>query len=260
MAGTAKTTKFLLGTATVMIGPMANLFNFTPALNGIGLVKNFQVTAEPQSIDLTQGVHNNLVYSIVTGADPRASMEVFEYTAANLAYGLGLDGSTYGSFAVSTTTSGLTDGSPTPTSTVNVVSATGLAVNDYIAISDDANGDDIVITRKITAIVSLALTVSPAVGVDIPTGATVKKVNNIPVGKPTDGLFLAAKVVGLLADGTQCIMLFPKIRITRGFTLGFQVNDYGNLPFEFKTLDLVSTDANFSEFVANSKGAIFVQA
>jgi hypothetical protein len=251
MAGTALTDKFMLGAASVMVGPQASLFDLVPSTHGLGMVKNFQITFEPSSIDLTQGINNTTVMSVVNGGDMRAQMEVYEYTAKNLSYGLGLDGSALTTFAVATTTSGITDGSPTPTATVNVTSAAGLSVNDYILIADTAAGDDVVFARKITAIVSNALTVSPSIAVDIPSGATVTKVNAINAGQPTQGLFLGAKIVGKLANGDMCTILLPKVRIVRGFSVGFQTDQYASMPFELKILDLVSTDTNYAEFNPN---------
>jgi hypothetical protein len=90
MAGEAKTNNFMLGTATVMLGPMDDVFDLTPANHSIGLVKNFQLQSQPTFADLTQGIKNTQVYSVHTGNDVRASMEVYEFTAQNLSYALGL--------------------------------------------------------------------------------------------------------------------------------------------------------------------------
>lgn len=91
-AGSAKTNKFNLGAATVMIGPRDQVLDFTPEKNSIGLVKNFSFTSNDQYLDLTQGVRNSVVYSVKTGSEITASMEVYEYTSKNLAYALGLEG------------------------------------------------------------------------------------------------------------------------------------------------------------------------
>ena len=91
-AGSAKTESFNLGAATVMIGPKEDVLDLTPEKHSIGLVKNFSFTSNDQYIDLTQGVRNSVVYSVKTGSEVNASMEVYEYTAKNLAYALGLEG------------------------------------------------------------------------------------------------------------------------------------------------------------------------
>lgn len=91
-AGSAKSESFNLGAATVMIGPKEDVLDFTPEKNSIGLVKNFSFSSNDQYIDLTQGVRNTVVYSVKTGSEITASMEVYEYTPRNLAYALGLEG------------------------------------------------------------------------------------------------------------------------------------------------------------------------
>lgn len=61
MAGEAKSTSFVLGTATVMIGPRADVFELTPEEHSIGLVKNFTLSGDPSYLDLTHGVRNTIV-------------------------------------------------------------------------------------------------------------------------------------------------------------------------------------------------------
>lgn len=91
-AGSAKSEKFNLGCATVMIGPKENVLDLTPEKHSIGLVKNFTFSSNDTYLDLTQGVTNTVVYSVKTGSEITASMEVYEYTSKNLAYALGLEG------------------------------------------------------------------------------------------------------------------------------------------------------------------------
>ena len=91
-AGTARSEAFNLGAATVMIGPKDQVFDFTPEKNSIGLVKNFTFSSSDTYLDLTQGIRNTVVYSVKTGSELTCSMEVYEYTAKNLKYSLGLEG------------------------------------------------------------------------------------------------------------------------------------------------------------------------
>lgn len=255
MAGDAVSDKFLLGQATVMLGPMVDLFNFLPATHSIGLVKNFGITAEASYVELRQGVQNTLAYSVMNGNTVRASAEVYEYTPKNLNYSLGLDGSTVVDATATTTTTALIDGSPTPVSIVPVTSATGLAALDYIMVQQGT--DDIAIVRQIVSIAALNVTVTPAIGVDIAAGATVKKMNLIQVGKLVAQPFLGAKIVGKLANDEPCILYMPKIRITKGFAVSFNVNDYGNLPFELTQHDLLAGDAN-ATFFSGMRAALFI--
>lgn len=249
MAGLANTNDFMLSTATVMIGPQEELFDLNPADHGIGLVKNFTATSEPAYTDLTQGVKNTIVFSVMTQNNVKASMEVYEYTAKNLAYSLGLEGADQmEALSVETTVAapGVTAGSPGVTA-LTVASVTGFAAEDYILINLD-NDDDFVI-RKVTSTAGspTALTVDKALP-DISAGAKVKKVHSIGIGSKEDQPFYAAKVAGKLANGDEVVVLIPKIRITKGFNFAFTTENYANLPLEFTVYDLVPTDTFYTEF------------
>ena len=248
MAGSAKTTNFMIGTATVMLGLPADLYNFKPSTHSIGLVKNFSLTSEPTYVELTQGVQNTIVDSVVTANPVRATFEVYEFSRQNLMYGLGLTGANTATvFTVNTTLSaGVTGGSSVDTCTVT--SATGLAQGDVILIEVDA--DDALLTRKIVSISTNTLTVTPGfpTGVDVPSGATVRKVGRVDVGSKTVQPYYAAAVTGRLSDGTAILIQLPKLRIVKGFNLAFNTNDYGNLPFELSVYDLVAADSLYSDF------------
>jgi hypothetical protein len=249
MAGTAKTTNFMLGSATVMIGQQADLFKLTPALHSIGLVKNFTLTGEPNYIELTQGVQNTVVDSQINANAIRATMEAYEYTAANISYGLGLDGSVVAPF----TTVGSVATQVVGDNTVVVVSVgtgegTPFVAGNTVAI--EINTDDGVLIRKIVSKSSDALTLDYAIptGTTIPVGAKVRKMNVVDIGAKVSQPYLAAQVTGVLGNGDRITLLIPKLRIVRGFSLAFTTQDYGNMPIEFTAYDLVSTDTYFSYF------------
>lgn len=243
MAGEAKTNSFMLGSATVMIGPQADLFTLAPSTHSIGLVKNFTSSSEPQYTDLTQGVKNTIVASVMTSNRVRAQMEVYEYTSKNIAYALGLNGSALSPITTSTTSSAAVTANAT---TITVAQVTGLAANDWVMIQEGT--DDKVFYRRIVSIATNVLTLNAALPVALTSGCTVQKVNQIDVGSSTDQPYLSAKVVGSLADGTEVGLLIPKLRITAGFTLGFTTDNFGNLPLEFTMYDLTSDDANYALF------------
>lgn len=251
--GLAKTSAFMLNTASVLIGSQANLFNLTPTANSIGLVKNFKISAEPSYTELTQGVKNTIVFSVLTKNAVRASMEVYEHTAKTLAYGLGLDGSTGYSVAAATTTSGAV--SPAAT-TIPVTSATGIAANDYIIIN--YGSDDNTLVRRVTTVAALNLTVAatPA-GLTIPSGSLVQKIATVGIGSKVEQPFLSAMIIGGLADGTQGLIAIPKMRITKGFDLDFRTDNYGNMPFEFTIYDQVAADPFYAEFAGDQARAFW---
>lgn len=247
MAGTAKTNDFMLGTATVMIGTPEQLHDLNPTEHSIGLVKNFSITSEPGYTELTQGVKNTIVASVMTSNPVRCSMEAYEFTAKNLSYALGIDGAEdVEAFTTTTTVATPVDGDASPAVSVLAVTlATGIIAGDTIMIV--AGEDDHVVIRKVVSVASNNITVNHALP-DIGAGAVVRKVNVIDVGSKDDQPYYAAKIAGILASGEKVVIEIPKLRIVRGFNMAFATDNFGNLPIEFTVYDLVSTDTLFGEF------------
>jgi hypothetical protein len=242
----------MLGAATVMIGPQKDLFNLNPDDHSIGLVKNFSISGQPAYTELTQGVKNSVVYSVMTGNPVTATMEVYEHTSKNLAYGLGLDGSAMDPIATKTTTNADVPSNIAGTKLLPVASVTDLVIGDWIqALAPGAT--DKVLVARITDVDAVAKTLTiaddQAFDYALPIGSTVQKVNVVGIGSKSDQPFLSAKVVGNLADGTPVALLIPKIRITGGFTLAFKTDSFGNLPYKFQPYDLVSDDPFYDTFL-----------
>lgn len=247
MAGEAKTNAFMLGTATVMLGDREDLFDFTPANHSIGLVKNFNLTVDQSYTDLGQGLTNQTVFSVKTGSKIMATMEAYEYTGKNLTYALGMEGFNAGD---AITASSSIIGTPTPTTTGFTMSAAlvGLAVGDYIKIQTGNN--DQVLVRKVATITGAALTFVDPLPAIPAEGATVAKMNVIPLGSSTacEDTFVAAKIVGTLADCSEVVLLLPKVKVTKGFNMAFNSNDFQNLPLELTVYDLLADDDHYAIF------------
>ena len=248
MAGEAKTTNFAVGTATVMLGPLASLMDLNSANHSIGLVKNLSVNTDATYLELTQGVRNNLVYSVMTGQTTRITAEVYEMTARNLTYGLGLDGTALVAQTAATT---LSTNMNANVALAQMVNGAVFNVSDWISFQPDLTSDEVQF-RKITAIATNNVTVSANVPLLIPAGALVKRMNFINVAGEATPDFLSMKVAGQLADGAPVVMLFPKVRITKGFTMGFNTDNYGNLPFEIAAYAQVPTDPFFATIKAQA--------
>lgn len=244
MAGEAKTNKFMLGTATVMLGPVADLHKLNPTEHSVGLVKNFRIQGTPGYTDLTQGVKNSKVFSVMTSNGITASMEVYEYTAKNLTYALGQEGYSLTGVAAQTT---VTTAATETGNSLTVQAIVGFANGDYISI--DLGNDNVIVRKLNAAPATTTLTFSQPLGVAVPVGAVVRKVASIDIGSKNDQPFLAAKVVGVLADGTKVTLLCPKIRVTNGFSVGFTTDNFDNMPYEFGFYDLVPTDPLYTDFV-----------
>lgn len=246
--GLAKTDNFLISAASLMIGTPANLFNLGAA-NAIGHVRNLKITADQAFVDIEQGTQGSIVMSVRNKNVVRGMCEVREYTAANIAWGLGLTGTSYAPMTVSNTTSAGVTGNGT-VNTITLTSATGFVANDWIMIEASSGAEDDLI-RRISSISTNTLTLNNSIptGTNIASGAAVRKINAVPLadkgGQPP---FLAAKILGQLPNGEKIGILLPKIRITKGFDMPFATNQEASLPFEFSVYDLVSTDTFAATF------------
>ncbi len=249
--GLAMTNRFMLGAATLLIGPQADLFNLTRAEHSVGLIKNFSLTAEPSFTDLSQGVKNTLVYSVMTGNNARASAEVYEFTFRNLAYVAQMNGATaVAQTNIETTLSAAVVGSEvTPATTMTLTSATGFTEGDWVLIQDPLVPDDAIV-RKIATLAADVATTNPNIQRNLAAGSVVRRVNFVDVGSKEDQPFFAAMVLGTLADGTEISVALPKIRVTNGLNLSFQTNDYGNMPVELGIYDLTPADPHYAIFGA----------
>lgn len=250
MAGEALTDSFMLGTATIMLGTQANLMNLTTA-DSIGLAKNVTPKSTPSFTDLTQGVKNTLVYSVMTGNDVTVDAEMYEYTSQNLAYALGLDGSGIEPLSDASTVATAIAAPTSPALTVATLTlATGggahFEPDDYIFI--EPGQQDQVIVRQVLSIATDTLTLSSGMPIGIPAGSKVRKVNVVPVGSLEDQPYLACKIVGVLANGDPIAMLLPKVRITSGISLAFKTDKFDFIPLQLKVYDLVATDPLYTMF------------
>lgn len=263
MPGLAKTDKFLLSTATVMIGAMTDLHNLNPAAHSIGLVKNFQLSMEPEYTELTQGLTNAVVMSVRTSEPVRASMEVYEYTLRNITYAAGLDasGTAYD------TISGLALSTASISAAATAIVVAGdvtltYPVGSFIFIqAGTGDNSDIVHIAKVSAVAYASPnTTITFTGYAIPTGVTFpvgSRVGKIVKTPLSSGVIfqpeLCAKVVGTLPKNNEPFtILFPKIKITNGLNIAFDSGQFTNLPFEFTPYAGVSTDPFYSEYGAAS--------
>ena len=245
MAGEARSINFAVGTATIMLGAPADLRNFTPATHSIGLVKDVKVMAEASYIKLTHGVRNSVVHSIKTGEPVSMGASIYEYNAKNWTYALGFAGYDVALTAASTNVTTAVAANPAGEDTITVASAASFNVGDYVMLQ--VGFDDRVYPRRVAAKTTTTLTFdADFVDIAIPLGATVRKCSIVPIGRKSEQPFLAAKIVGSMADNVEVCIEIPKLRVTKGFDLTFQTSDYANMPFEFDVYDLVPADPEYA--------------
>lgn len=256
MAGEAKSSDFLLSTATVMIGPSSKVMELTPALHSVGLVKNVQASSEPQYTELTQGVEALVVASVQTGSQSKISAEVYEYTARNLAYACGVD-ATGTNFDPSTDSmtlaTALTGASASATIALGTGGGAKFSPGDWGVIQDTSVGDRLHVFR-VGSISTDTLTL--AAGYSVPVGqaytpqtTTIYKVRALDVGPKTAQPTFGCKMVGILPNsGEPVTLIFPKVKVTKGLSLAFQTDNWQNLPFEMTPYALLPTDPFYADF------------
>lgn len=255
MPGTQRSQQFMISTATVMIGKTSELPQLNPDDHSIGLVKNVNVTADPTTITLTQGLRNTAAMSLRTAEGLRAAFEAYEYTPRNLAYATGLDGTKSqwtrlkDEWAVAANVSA----NANAITLANNVAANFLA-NDWIFVQ--TGEDDKVHLARLSAngahannVTTLTFATSWETPKAIPAGARVGKVQKIEVGKTIIQPEFAVKIVGLLPkDNKPFTLLFPKAKVVKGFGLSFQTDSFMNQPWEIEPYALGPDDTFYSEF------------
>lgn len=250
MAGEAKTDAFMLGTATIMLGALADLMQLGTD-QSVGLVKNVTMKSTPGFTDLTQGVKNTLVYSVMTANDVTIEGEMYEYTGKNMSYALGLDGSSVLPATVTTlVATALT--APTPPAVTAAVLAVTAASGATFTAGDTCfvqiGTQDQVFIRKIVSITTDNITFDYGFPVAIPVGTIVAKANVVAIGSLEDQPYLACKIVGTIANGNEMVLLVPKVRVTSGISLAFKTDKFDFIPLQMKVYDLVSTDPFYTMF------------
>lgn len=251
MAGEARSSNFMLGTATVMIGPRDKLYELNPQEHSLGLVKNFVCESTKEQLELGQGVQNTTVFTRSTGSTTRGTFEAYEYTPKNLAYALSLDGgSVMDKPGTPRKTTALSTNGSDGTHTLTVDSPTTpqtIAIGDFVTLREPSNNN--VYLAKVQQV-----TPSMIVRVDVGNtkkfeiGTVVQACNVLAVGNSSESEEYAAKVVGQMADGTWVSLFFPRIRITSGMTLAFSTDNYGNQPFEFKPMQLIAGEKFYADY------------
>lgn len=244
--GTAKTNSFMLGEASILIGPQADLRKLNPDDHLLGMVKNFAATNDTGYVELTQGVQNTVVHSTKNRSALRATFEVYEYTSRNIAFSLGLDGADFSTQTVSTALAASVSGSKTtPDTSIDLTSATGFAEGDLILVIGP--DDDQIFVDIISGLTGTVATLTYGIPDNLASG-TVKLANDISLASMEAEPFLACVALGNLADGQPVRIEMPKVRITKGFSMNFQTGNYGNLPFELTIYQPVAADPIFTGF------------
>lgn len=254
MAGSPKTSKFIFTTADVMIGPMSALKTLNVTDHGIGMVKNVGVTADPKTVELTTGIMNDVVASVVSGLDVKCSAEVYELTSSNLLYGLGLDGTPANSVDDDVMTPLQADVASAATTCVVVGDVTTRYTAGKWGFIQEGTDTNVHIFKVVSSAFAAGNTTITFTGWAVPASMSfstaagriglLKKIDFDPNAATN---FYSMKVSGTSQFTKKPLsVVFPKVRITKGFSLKFAADNFGNLPFEWMAMTPLASDAGYS--------------
>lgn len=267
MAGEAYSAEFVIGQATVMVGACEDLWQLQPSLHSLGLIKKFTTKLDMSFVNLAYNNGGNPIFSVMTASAINATMDVYEASARNLSIALGQLPTNVESFSdtydIDVAVSGSTFASFTSDSDVTSEFVTG----DWILIQEGIS--DVVHVAKLTQD-SLAIGTGPftitlqfdnnptPLGTNFSNGARVMRVNMLGINPNGEPDYFAAKVVGLTTNRTKPLtVVFPKVRIIKGFDLKFDADNYTSMPFELRPQSCLPEDVSYSDFSNGSVAQIF---
>jgi hypothetical protein len=253
-----KNPSFLIGNATVMLAPQSvDVFSLNPVDHSVGMVKAVNIGVDSDTIELRNGIQQALVDSQKSNVRMTATFEGYEFTAANLYRALGLAqnatvqrrrGRLTAAMAAGATTASV-ESNPIPGDTNSAITAIANIPAGSTILLQRANQPDYVYPARTvgaatgSAPYSVTIAALPT-GITFAAGDTVWIVNELDVGSTINqGDYFCMKIAGTLsAYNVPLVVIFPKVKVTKGFTLNFSETDYSNLPFEVSPYFLAQSE------------------
>jgi hypothetical protein len=252
-----KSPSFLIGNATVMMAPRSvDVFSLNPDSHSIGMVKAVTVGMEADTIDLRNGIQQNLVDQKRSGVRLTTTFEGYEFTAQNLFRALG-----YANVAIQRKRGSLSAAVAAGATSISVATdpIVGETASGITGVGDIPTGSTLIIQKNgqedfafpvrtsgaATGAGPYTVTLASAVpvGTSFAIGDRVWVVNELDVGAQKDTDFFGMKIVGTLSnDNVPVVVVFPKVKVVRGFNLNFSETDYSNLPFEVSPFFLAASE------------------
>jgi hypothetical protein len=277
MAATVKNNAFLLGEATLMLAPYSDpvsVFELQPAAHSVGMVRNVQLSQESDEVELRKGIQQLLVDSKKSNVRTTLSAEVFEFSAQNVLYSLSLAKAAVAlkrgklKNAVSGASATIVvNTDPLPGEATSGISAVGdIPVGATVMLQVTGADNDIVLPLRVTATTTVTagdytITVAVPTGFTFPAGSKVWVVNEVPLNSTAEQDFFKMKVVGTLSNNERpLVLVFPKVKIKRGFQINFDEGNYTSMPFEFSPyfLSLGEATGRLAEIGTNQQGTSYI--
>lgn len=268
---------FLVGNATVMLAPVTeDVFALNPDDHSVGMVKAVTIGMESDTIDLRNGILQNLVDQQKSGVRLTTSFEGYEFTAQNFFRALG-----FADVAIQRRRGSLTANAAAAATSITVATnpVPGDANSGITGVGNIPSGSTIIIQRDdqpdfvlpvrttgaATGTGPYVVTLEDAIptGMSFSIGDTVWVVNEIDVGSQATEDFFCMKIAGTLANyDVPIVIVFPKVKIIRGFNLNFSETDYSNMPFEVTPFFLAASEVTgrLTEIGSRVNGKAYIGA
>lgn len=273
-----KTNAFLLGEATLMMAPFGStpVHELTPDDHSLGMVKNIQLGQTSDNVQLKKGIQQLLVDSKKSNTQTTLSCEVFEFSAQNILYSQSINQQ---AVAVKRGKLKTAVNGPQATIVINTDPLPGDASSGITAASDIPNGatillqipealgqNDYVLPVRVTAATTTAtgdytITAAVPAGMSFPVGTKVWVVNEIGVGSTQEQDFFSVKAVGTLSNNERPVtLIFPKVKVSKGFQINFDEGNYTSMPFEFSPYLLTASEitGRLAEIGTKQMGKVYI--
>lgn len=274
---------FSLSSATLMMAPAftTDVFSLTPSANSVGMVSEVNVSVDSSVTELLNGVAQVTVDSRKTGVKAAISANVFEMTAANFMRAQSLASSTPISVKRGKLTAIAAAGAVSLT--VSSYPVPGEASSAISTLGDIPAGSTLLIQRESTGEIDY---VFPTMSSGATTGTgpfvipiaspyvipanmsfavndTVWIVSPISIASSIDDELFGVKITGSLTNFNRPVtVVFPKVRISKGFTIAFNETQYSSMPWELQPIILSAGEISgrLSEIGTKRPGLVYVGA
>lgn len=271
---------FSLSGATLMIGKAFtdDVFALSPDVNSVGMAQEIRIVVDSSRNELLNGVAQSVVDSKRTNVRPSITGNIFEYTAQNFMRAQGLAGTSVtpkrgvltaaaaaGAVSLSITSD------PVPGETTSAITGIADIPSGASILIQLPDGSDYVFPTKSSGAASgtgpytipLAGNYAVPAGMTFPIGSKVWIVQEIGVGNITEDDMFCVKVAGQLSNFNRpVVFVAPKVRMVKGFEIGFSDTQYGSMPWEMSPQLMskgeVTSQPRLAEIGTKRSGLIYV--
>jgi hypothetical protein len=260
---TPRRNAFMLSSAELMLVKFGTtpVFDLEPSKHSVGLAQEIAVNLDSSNTDLTAGIAQAIVDSKRTNVQASISGSVREYTAENLLRAQGLSAAAVAPMRGKLTAAAaggagsltlVSDQMPGDASSAIPAGGASIPAGATILIQDP-NTPELVFPTKTSAAstdaggthtVAIAGPYAIPAGMSFPIGANVWVLTDMPIGSMDQNDLFSVKIVGTLANFNRPVVaVFPKVQITKGFSLSFTETEYGAMPWEMRPMLLSASEA-----------------